>query len=145
MLVYMPHERVWDGQGGSMDGYKNSRELQCFYASCDQCTDSFIFMGPGLSAHRRNHGKQREAFLQWKFQLHVDNTSIFSHCLERKVDAFSIAVRHFETIHSLYKHRQSPHGYTFNTLQVFDHRKHQISPTSVVTTLEMEKNVVFVR
>lgn len=63
--------------GGWIEELQSSRELQCFYASCYQYTDSFIFLGPGLHAHRRNHGKQRLAFLWWKVQLNVHNTFLF--------------------------------------------------------------------
>lgn len=63
--------------GGWIEELQNSRELQCSYASCYQCTDSFIFIGPGLRAHRRTHGKQRVAFLWWKSQFNVDNTFLF--------------------------------------------------------------------
>ena len=68
-------KRGWTG--GWREELQSSRELQCSYASCYQCTDSSVFIGPGLRAHRRNHGKQRLAFLWWKTQFNVDNTFLF--------------------------------------------------------------------
>lgn len=137
--------------GGWREELQSSRELQCSYASCYQCTDSSVFIGPGLRAHRRNHGKQRLAFLWWKTQFNVDNTFLFQPLFRGKSGVISTLQADILKVYMVYINVNRAHFGTvsalcgFWTQETSDSIKQCYGYFSALRSMSLwELNIVFV-